>query len=236
MHEEGQVEGGRREVSREEQRVDGLAHLGDVGVARGGVGGEGPLEYVGERLRHRVVVPRRAREPGRPHELRGVDPGRGWLAGQGLEEDGAQAEDVGARVSEAAPRLLGCEVAPLGLEQELPLSNPARPVAEALEPDLALVGDDDAGGGQEAVKRPGSHVVLASVGVLEGSRDLARDEEGVVDGKGIALLPAALQDLLQALPLDELVGDVVGRVDLADAEDPAGCSGSGAGPRPSPGP
>ena len=58
------------------------------------------------------------------HELRGVDPGRGWLAGQGLEEDGAQAEDVGARVSEAARRLLGSQVAPLGLEQELPVSQP----------------------------------------------------------------------------------------------------------------
>src|SRR5207245_7582900 len=44
MHEEGEVEGGGGEVAREEQDVDRLAHLLDLGVARGGIGGERPLK------------------------------------------------------------------------------------------------------------------------------------------------------------------------------------------------
>ena len=220
MHEEGEVEGGGREVAGEEQGVDGLAHARRP--RRSGRPGSGPRAFCriwAMGFGHGVVVARRAQEPRRPEEGGGVGSRGRRLAGQGLEEDGAQAEDVRPRVAGAA-RLLGGQVAPLVL------AGAARPARTRLgqypkprTPDLALEGHEHAVGGEEPVKDAGPRVGAAGVGVLERGAHLAGDEERVVHRERVALLAAAIEDLLQRPPFDELVGDVVARLDLPDAED-----------------
>ena len=64
VHEEREVEGRGREVAREQQRVHRLPHVGDLGVAGGGVGGERLLQDLADGLRQRLFVVGRALERG----------------------------------------------------------------------------------------------------------------------------------------------------------------------------
>jgi hypothetical protein len=222
VHEEGEVEGGRREVPGEEQGVDRLAHLLDFRVAAAGLAGQRAMEDVGDGLGQRVVVgggALQARLGQTAGDVVGAATLHEGLAGERLEEQRAHREDVGTRVALAARRLLGRQVGHLVLRHRAGLADPARPVAEVPDAHLALVRHHHAGRRQEAVVVARSGVALAAVRVLQGRAHLAHDEQGVVDGERETFLPAAVEDGLEALPFQELVRDVVERVHLPDAED-----------------
>ncbi len=218
VHEEREVERGRGEVAGEEQGVDGLPHVLHLAVARAGVAGEGLPEDLGQRLGELGVVARGAHQR-RPRDAGPEIGAVGPLAGQGLVEDRPQGVDVGAGVAGSARGLLGGEVAEVLGREDPRLPKVARPLAEALQPHFALVGDEHAPRGQQAVEVAGPRVVPPPVGVLQGGGDLARDEQRVLHREGEGLLPAAVEDDPEALPLHVLVGDVVALLDLADAED-----------------
>ncbi len=218
VHKEREVERGRGEVAGEEQGVDGLPHVLHFGVAGVGVGGEGLPEDVPEGLRELGVVARGAHEPRLRDagcEFGAIRP----LAGEGLVEERSQRVDVGAGVADSPPALLGGEVAKVIGHQDPRLPDVARPLAKALHPHLALVGDEHARWGQQPVEVASTRFVAAPVGVLQGGGDLARDEQRVLHRQGEGLLPAAVEDDSEALPLHVLLGDVVALLDLADAED-----------------
>ena len=84
---------------------------------------------------------------------------------------------------------------------------------------LALVGHQHAARRHQAVEVTPAGLALAAVRVLQRRADLARDQQGVVHRERESLLAAAREDGAQALALQELVGDVVRRVDLADPVD-----------------
>ncbi len=214
VHEEREVESGRREVPGEEQGVEGLPHVLDVGIARGRVAREGPPQDLRHRGGYGIVVALGAREP-RARDLLRLRAGSGGAARERLEEDGAEREDVAARLAGTATLLRGQVAEVLGGQD---LLDPARPVAEPLEPDLSLVRHEDRARSQEPVKIPAGFA-LAPVRVLERGADLARDEQRMLDLEGEHLLAAALEDGAEALPFSVLVGDVVGLVDLPDPED-----------------
>src|SRR5262245_43258296 len=141
------------------------------------------------------------------------------FAGERLEQQRSHCEGVGARVAGPARRLLGREIEALFVEDASHVADPALPVTEASKSDLALVRHECAARRHEPVIVAASGLALAAVSVLERRADLARDEQGVVDRKRKTLLAAATEDRLEALPLQELEGNVVGGVDLSDPVD-----------------
>jgi hypothetical protein len=171
VHEERKIEGGGGEVTGEEQGVDRLAHLLDLGVALLAVGRKRLLQDFGNLLRNRVVVARGALQA-RLLDAR-ADVGAASLLLEGLPrqrlvQDGTDGIDIGARVARlSAGALFRGEITEV-LARQAGLAHAAGPVAEAPEPDLALVGHHDAAGGDQAVIVAATAFGLAAVGILEG--------------------------------------------------------------------
>ena len=217
MHEEGEIEGRRREVAGEEERVHRLPQLGHRREPRCGIGGEGAAQQVGERLRQRRRLAGRRGDAGFRERGEGVAP-VGRPERQGRQEDEAERVHVAARVSRDAARLLGGEPGAV-LGREVRRSAQRRPLAEPLQLHVAVEGDDELPRREEAVEERGARVVLLRVEVLESGGGAAHDHQRVVGREGEGLPHAALLDGGERPALDELRRDVEGLVDPPDAED-----------------
>ena len=198
VHEEGEVEGGGREVAGEEQRVHRLAHLLDLAVARGGIlrpaSGAGCPRWAWAARRRRswgsAAWPWRRASRDRPRRP-------AWSSGSPVSVSNrmrAHREHVRARVAGPSVRLLGRQVQRSLLGQRARLAQPAGPVPEPAQPHLALVGDQHAAGRHQPVEVAAARLVLAAVRVLERRADLAGDEQRVVHREREALLAAAVED------------------------------------------
>ncbi len=212
MHEEGEIESGRRVVAGEEQGVDRLFERGRVLEPPGRILGEGLGQEGGEGLGQRGAV-----GAGRLN-ARGVDalerrrgPGKG-RAREHLEELGAEAEDVRPDVEGRAAFDLGGQEAGLADPYAVRVAKHAGRQAEAADAHLTVMGDVDELRDQEAVG------LLLALGGLQRRRGLARDQQGVVRGEGMALGLRALHEGAHGPALEHLVGRERGLVDAAGLE------------------
>jgi hypothetical protein len=92
-----------------------------------------------------------------------------------------------------------------------------RIAAADVDADVAVVGDRDESGGQEAVR--GAHLLLEGLARLEGDEELLGDEERVLDGEGNRPLPLAREEAVERAAGDVL--DAGERVVFDDSEDGA---------------
>ncbi len=215
VHEKGQVEGGRREVAGEQQRVDAAPQLGDPREARRGIRSQRAAQQACERRRQRARLAARGRDPRRRNPLQRVAP-VGGLARKRLQQDEAQRVDVRALVAPAR-RLLRREVRALLRGQETRLSQ-RRPETQALDLHLAVERHDQLARPDQPVEQRLAGLVLAAVERLESRRGAARDHQRVVGSEREAALAAALQHRPHAAALDELGGEVEGRPHAADPQ------------------
>jgi hypothetical protein len=211
------------------RRLQGRGHLGGGGVAPLAVLAQGLGDHLGEgggkgRV-ERAQGDRRIAEYGARH-LQEVAAGEGEAAGQQVEEQDADREQVRAAVHVLAPELLGGgearggeHDAGLGLHQVAPL-DPGDAEVGHLEPAVRQ---------QHQVGR--LHVPVddaAAVGGFQGAQQVEHQGDGALGRE----LPLFLDHPLQGLPLQPFHGDVRSALLLADPVEGGGAGMGEGGHRP----
>ncbi len=217
----------RRRLERGEDAVDLALHLAGrreavVGVARQRL----EDQRVDLQRQPRIEIPRRL-DPAFAHGVEdrhlafaGEEP----PAGEHLEQQRAEREDVGTRIDRASPGLLGGHVLELALERaHLRLRGLGDRLddAEVAELDVAFVADQDVLGRDVAVhEAEGAALeVLLTVRMIERRGETRTDQQRQAERQRAALGARAVQDRAQVLAVDELHRDEVVVADLAEVVD-----------------
>ncbi len=202
-------------------RRQSIPELGGAGepIRRelGQCSGERTLELLGNRRAQALDVAWRRVDVLVEHDL-GRGSGERWLAAQHLEQDAAQAVDIGARVRGRSRHGLlgahvpGCAHHDPGRRELLATRLADRPRDPEVQDHGLAAREQDVLGLDVAVDHP------VPMGVVEGRRHLAGDLHGVLDGQ----LLFAFQPLAQRLALDvghHVVEQLTGSVRIMERQD-----------------